>query len=110
MPSEQVPAESRRARIRFLTPEEGGRQIAPASGVRSQIEVGEFQTSCVVESDAGLELLPLGEEMDVRIRVMFPEAAGPAFAKLAVVELFEGNRRVATGQFLDEPRSNESSG
>lgn len=101
MPTEPDFAEVRRARIRFLTPEEGGRQVAPMSGVRSQIELGEFQSSCIVESVTGLKVLPFGTEVDVQIRVIFPDWAGVAFARVATVELFEGNRLVATGSFLD---------
>ena len=101
MPSDVV--EVRSARIRFRTPEEGGRLTAPASGVRSQIELGEFQTSCIVDSSAGFEILPLGEEVEVRIRVLFAEHVGAAFSRAAAVELFEGAKLVATGRFLDEP-------
>lgn len=93
----------RPARIRFRTPEEGGRLTAPASGVRSQIELGEFQTSCVVSSSAGLAVLPLGEEVEVHIRLLFAEHIGSVFARAAEVELFEGAKLVATGHFLDKP-------
>ncbi|WP_152649760.1 hypothetical protein [Demequina oxidasica] len=75
--------------------------MPPDSGVRSQLELGEFQTSCIVESDTGLDVLPLGEEITVRIRPLFVNQAADAFAELVSVELFEGNKRVATGVFLD---------
>lgn len=89
------------ARIPFLTPSEGGRGAPPASGVRSQLELGEFQTPCVIDSAQGLDVLPLGEEVVVRVRLLFAEQAAEAFAVLESLELFEGNKRVATGAFLD---------
>ncbi len=91
----------RPARIRFLTPEEGGRPTAPSSGVRSQIRLGELQTSCIVEDDSGQAQFQLGETVEVHIRVMFPDWVGEAFALLKSVELFEGSRLVATGEFRD---------
>jgi len=103
MPSDQLCAGERSARIRFLTPEEGGRLTPPASGARSQLELGEFQTSCIVESAAGVDVLPLGEEVMVTIRILFVDQVADAFAGLTSLELFEGRRRVATGVFLDGP-------
>jgi hypothetical protein len=44
MPTDLEFTSMRNARIRFLMPEEGGRKTAPASGLRSQIELGGFQT------------------------------------------------------------------
>jgi hypothetical protein len=90
----------RLARIRFLTPEEGGRWRAPGSGVRSQIELGDFQSSCLVEDAAGRMELPLGEWVEARIRVLCDDWAGAAFARAETVELYEGDKLVATGEFL----------
>lgn len=93
-------AVSRRASIRFLTTEEGGRQSAPSSGVRSQIDLGAFQSSCVIEGDSSDQVLSLGEAHYVNIRLVFPDQAAREFSELATVRLFEGNRLVATGDFL----------
>ncbi|MFC8730865.1 hypothetical protein ACFT5B_00205 [Luteimicrobium sp. NPDC057192] len=93
--------EVRPARIRYRTTEEGGRLSAPVSGVRSQIALGQFQSSCVIESSAGLDVLPLGEEVEVRIRLLSPEHTGATFIGATSVKLFEGNKLVATGSFLD---------
>lgn len=103
MPSDQGRAGERKARVRFLTSDEGGRSRPPASGVRSQIELGEYQTSCVVESATGLDVLPLGEEVVVTVRILFVDQAGDAFAALTSLELFEGSKLVATGVFLACP-------
>lgn len=99
MPSNSV----RPALIRFLTTREGGRLASPAPGLRSQIELGSFQTSCVVDDDSGRAEFPLGEVLEVRIRVLFEDRAGDAFASATAIELFEGNKLVATGELLDTP-------
>ena len=100
MHSESKELSLRRALIRFLRSEEGGRVSAPLSGVRSQLELGEFQTSCVVESATGISHFALGEEVLVDIRVMHPQMLGAAFAQLEKVELYEGSRLVASGKFV----------
>ncbi len=91
----------RDARIRFLTAHEGGRETTPVSGVRSQIELGDFQTSCIVESADGRAELPLGQNVEVQITVLFEEWAGAAFMEAQNVRLYEGAKLVATGTFLD---------
>jgi hypothetical protein len=91
----------RDARVRFLTTHEGGRETAPVSGVRSQIELGDFQTSCIIEGADGRSELPLGQNVEVQITVLFEEWAGAAFMEARGVRLFEGARLVATGTFLD---------
>ena len=103
MPGGQSRVGERRARIRFLTPEEGGRSTPPLSGTRSQVELGDSQTSCIVESATTSEVLPLGEEVVVTIRVLFVKQTADAFGRLDSLELFEGNKRVAHGVFLDGP-------
>lgn len=100
---------ARPARIRFLTADEGGRRTAPASGVRSQIELGAFQSSCVVEGVDGRTELPLGETVEVQIRVLAEDWAGDAFARVGAVELYEGKKLVATGRFLGPPTPPEDS-
>lgn len=92
----------RPARIRFLTTQEGGRLTAPAPGVRSQIGLGEFQTSCVIEDDSGRTNFPLGELLEVQVRILFESWTGEAFASASSVELFEGSKLVATGVFIDQ--------
>ncbi|GAB2469893.1 hypothetical protein GCM10027063_07840 [Promicromonospora xylanilytica] len=69
------------------------------SGVRSQIELGGFQSSCVVEDLTGRTDLPLGQSIEVQIRILFEDWAGPAFARAKAVELYEGDKLVATGEF-----------
>jgi hypothetical protein len=92
---------ARPARVRFLTTAEGGRMTPPVPGVRSQIHLGEFQTSCIVESESGKLEFPLGELVDAQIRVIFAERVGKAFASARAVQLYEGSKLVAEGEFLD---------
>ncbi|WP_265523618.1 hypothetical protein [Oerskovia flava] len=54
-----------------------------------------------MEDDSGQAQFQLGETVEVHIRVMFPDWVGEAFALLKSVELFEGSRLVATGEFRD---------
>ncbi len=91
----------RRAKVTFLTSSSGGRRTAPESGVHPQIKLGEVYSSCVVTSTKGLTVFPLGDEVDVEIRPMFPEVVGEAFSRLTLVELYEGSRLVAVGTFTD---------
>jgi hypothetical protein len=92
----------RRAVVRFLTTEEGGRVTAPASGVRAQIEIGSVTTSCTVSRSDAEVAIPLGEEVQVLIELLFPEAYGDAFSGLSAFQLFEGSKRVADGRFIND--------
>jgi len=91
---------ARTARVRFLTADEGGRLTPPVSGIRSQLELGDLQTSCIVETQGTSEVLPLGEEILVSIRLLFADQSAAAFNNLVSIELFEGNKLVATGVFV----------
>lgn len=100
----------RSAVVRFMTTGEGGRLTPPSSGVRSQIDLGSYQTSCVVESETGLDVIPLGQDVRVNICVLFPEQVSADFAALLEFELFEGNKRVAVGAFSDDTKTREPGG
>ena len=92
---------TRRARIRFLTTAEGGRYSAPVSGVRPQLAIGSVSTSCIVDFEDPLAMPALGESIEARLTLMFPEEYRAAFSALASVKLFEGSKLVATGIFID---------
>jgi len=100
MSSDQPNPSERLARIRFFTTQEGGRLRPPVSGVRSQIQLGDIQTSCVIRSLNGMNLIPLGEEAVVAVRLLFQDEVGQEFAALTSLDLFEGSKHVATGAFL----------
>ncbi len=105
MSSRTEKKEVRTARVRFLTTEEGGRFGPPQSGVRSQLDLGPYQTSCIVTSASGSTELPLGEDLLVEIRPLFPDRLGDAFTSLGLVILSEGNKVVAKGRFTDDQPS-----
>lgn len=92
-----------RARIRFRTTEEGGRKHPPVSGVRSQLQLGTVQTSCIVRklTDEGSELLELGKEYEVSIEILFWEDYRCPLAAGSEIDLCEGSRVVASGQLLE---------
>jgi translation elongation factor EF-Tu-like GTPase len=85
------------ARLRFLTSAEGGRFTPPMSGVRSQLDLGDFMTSCIVRSVTDMEVFPLGESVDVVIELIFPDVHGVKLEEMTAVRLYEGNKLVATG-------------
>ena len=93
---------ARTARIRFLTTAEGGRLSAPLSGTRSQLEIGDVMTSCVLTRVDGADTLALGEDVDVFVELHFPERFELEFRTLRGVRLFEGNKLVATGAFIED--------
>lgn len=94
-------ADGRSALVRFLTSDEGGRFTAPRSGVRSQLKIGDVMTSCTVTAIDGRDLMALGDEIVVRVRLQFPERFEAEFPNLVEVLLFEGTKLVAVGTFDD---------
>jgi hypothetical protein len=92
---------ARRVRVRFLTTDEGGRFNAPLSGVRSQLKIGEGMTSCVLTRDDGEAVIPLGEDVEVIVALMFPEHFQDSFSALEDARFFEGSKLVAAGRFID---------
>ena len=92
----------RPARVRFLTTAEGGR-ISPASpGTRSELDLGDTQTSCIIaDDDSGREIFPPGEDVTVQIKVIFPWVV-KEFQRLRKVKLYEGSKLVAVGDFVDQ--------
>lgn len=95
------PIATREARVRFLGNGEGGRLASPLSGTRSQLEIGEVMTSCVLTRTDDGAVIPLGEEIDLIVSLQFPDNFREAFSLLQVARFFEGSKLVATGQFLE---------
>ncbi len=67
------------ARIRFLSPSEGGRSTPAVSGVRPHLKLNEILTSCVVRSTGAGEVFELGVEYDVTIEIVFWNEYGGHF-------------------------------
>jgi len=87
------------ARLRFLSPSEGGRSTAALSGIRPQLKLGEILTSCIVRSRAAVETFDLGIDYDVMIEIPFWNEYGKFFSGEAPIELFDGNRLIARGKW-----------
>ena len=69
--------------------------------VRSQLRVGDVFTSCNVWLCEG-DLLELGKVYDVSIGVLFWNEYGHLFYDAMPVELFEGSKIVARGEFSEK--------
>jgi hypothetical protein len=91
-----------RARLRFLTTQEGGRVRAPEAGVRPQLKVGEIFTSCIIHPLDEANELALGQEHEVMLEVVFWDEYRRLFHDGMLLELYEGSKKVASGQFLDK--------
>jgi hypothetical protein len=89
-----------RAAITFLTTEEGGRQSAPISGVRSQLRLGEVHTSCIIHKVDDEGNFELGREYPATIELLFGDQYGHLLGKTELVEFYEGSRLVARGRLI----------
>jgi hypothetical protein len=69
------------------------------SGIRPQLKLGDVFTSCLVLSK-DIQVFDLGCEYEVTLRLVFPEHYGHLLNKEIPVELFEGTRPIARGEFL----------
>ena len=90
-----------KARIRFLTTDEGGRSAPPRSGYHPQLKLGDIYTSCFVKTLFGHEeqCFELGREYEVELELLFPHYAH-LVPETDECELYEGSRLVASGRFL----------
>ncbi|HTR40661.1 MAG TPA: hypothetical protein VMH87_03520 [Pseudomonadales bacterium] len=89
-----------KAKVTFLTAEEGGRRSAPMSGVRPQLKVGDQLTSCVVWSAIPEQLFELGKEYEVGLELMFWEQCKDLVSTEMPIQLNEGGRIVGKGKAL----------
>lgn len=90
---------ARRATVRFLTKEEGGRFTDLLSPGRSQLQMGSQMVSCIVTALEGDGLIRLGQSVDVEIAILMPDLAPMEFSELPEVTLREGTKLVAVGRF-----------
>ena len=91
-----------KARICFLSEGEGGRVSWPADGVRSQLQIGEISTSCVVRSATGASTFEPGVEYEVELHLMFWDHYGHLLDLTQPVVLLEGSRVVASGEYTKD--------
>lgn len=101
-------ADSFPARVRFLTPEEGGRRRPLGNPGWSQLAVPPIQTSCLVvavdqedEPLAADTVIPLGEDIAARVVVWGANYCARELGSLGPdIEFFEGSRHVGSGRML----------
>lgn len=91
-----------RARIRFLTIEEGGRMSWAEDGIRPQLKLGDISTSCVVRSSMGVRQFEPGVEHDVELELMHWDQYAHLIELAEPVVLLEGSRVVAKGAYVDD--------
>lgn len=92
------------ARVTFRTAAEGGRSTPAMSGVRPHLKLGDIFTTSVVHSATGNSVFEPGQSYEVTLEIVFWDQYGHLFRGDAPVELYDGNRLIASGVFLGEPR------
>ncbi len=90
------------AEIRFLTPEEGGRNGPVRTGYRPDHDFGlEDQLNCASHEYVGQEWVQLGETVTVRMTLLVPEAQLNRLYVGFEFTVQEGRRKVGDGKILD---------
>jgi hypothetical protein len=102
----EVASRALRARIRFLTPSEGGKNILPRDGYHPQLKLGDFYTSCYVRRVDGQDddWFELGKDYEVRLELLFPKDHAGLVPDTGECELYEDNHLVARGWFSNGQR------
>jgi len=88
------------ARIEFLPSEEGGRITPAMNGIRPLLKLGPVFTSTVVHSRDSVASFEPRRLYDVTLEIVFWDEYGDFFREDDPVELFEGSRLIARGQFI----------
>ena len=89
------------AQITFYPFESGGRMAPPLSGFHPQVAIGEYQTSCRVESLSGEESFNFSTEHKVKITPFFPEIVEGKFEVGVPINIYEGNKRIGSGIIVE---------
>lgn len=89
------------ARIRFLSPEQGGRLRPARDGIRPQLKLGDVFTSTVVHATMGIDVFAAGTTYNVELEIMFWDQYGSLFNHKEPAKLYEGSRLIAVGEFLE---------
>src|SRR5207244_3262683 len=88
------------ARVTFLSPSQGGRSTPARSGIRPHVKLGDVFTTSIVRSRQGDEEFEFGRSYEVAVEIMFWDEYGHLFRPDAPLELFDGDRLIARGEFL----------
>ncbi len=90
-----------RARLTFVPASEGGRSTPASSGIKPLLKLGRILTSCVVRmSNGGDGVFVPGQLYEVTLEILFWSEYGPLFDATAPVELYDGSRLIAKGNFV----------
>jgi translation elongation factor EF-Tu-like GTPase len=92
-----------KAKVKFLTSDEGGRRRPPMSGYKPHLKIGDEYTSCWIYcKNTGNEVMELGTEHDVELELQFEDNYQSCFFLKESIELYEGSKLVGTGKFCSE--------
>jgi hypothetical protein len=89
------------ARVRFLGPEQGGRQHPPLPGYHPEVAVRDEFTSCAIESLEDEATFAFDRDHLVSLHLLFPKHYPDAFAVGGQVRFYEGSHLVGSGTILD---------
>jgi hypothetical protein len=87
------------ASVRFRLPEEGGRKTAPEPGLRPHIKLGHILTSCIVHATDATTVFQLGVRYHVELEIVYWREYGHLVNLGAEIQLYDGSRAIADGQF-----------
>lgn len=87
-----------RAKVKFVSPERGGRKLPARSGTRSELKINDLFTSCVVHGITDEQVFEFEVEYDVILELLFWDRYKEAIHAGMPVQLNEGNRTVGLGK------------
>jgi len=91
----------RKAKVRFLTHDEGGRSAPAKSGYNPHLQIGDIKTSCIVTPvESELSIMQLGTDYDVYMELLLEELYGGCIYSGMQVSLYEGHKLIGIGVFL----------
>ena len=90
-----------KAKIIFLSKEQGGRHTPPSSGYKPNIKIGEILTSCIVTPvDSSITIMDFGIEYFVFIELQFESLYLDNIYKGIKIHLYEGRKLIGMGEFI----------
>lgn len=96
-----------RARVRFLTFNEGGRLSWAEDGIRPQLRLGVISTSCTVRSAEGARQFEPGIDHLVDLELMHWDDCSHLIDRSEPIVLLEGSRIIALGAYVDPAWSDD---
>lgn len=97
--NEDIPSGSIPVSIRFLTWEEGGRDIEVSSGIRPRITIGDCSSDCLVTFGDNSDH-SLGQQLNACVSMLHPERFKGRIVPGIPFKLLEGGRVIAEGRII----------